>query len=101
MELLIFFYALIFGGASVGEMNDATGKGSSCLAITEKKNQRVGGCIGVFFQLFDWNRSLTKKKLFKKLPPPAGMFLFRKIDFRLISVLIKKSVRLSLGCVFQ
>ncbi|KAJ1412743.1 DUF3741-associated sequence motif [Sesbania bispinosa] len=53
-------------------MNDASGKGSSCLAITEKKNQRPGGCIGIFFQLFDWNRRLTKKRLFsKKLLPPA------------------------------
>lgn len=60
-------------------MNDAnaTEKGSSCLAITEKKkkkNQRPsGGCIGVFFQLFDWNRRLTKKRFFsKKLLPPPG-----------------------------
>ncbi|KAK7266810.1 hypothetical protein RIF29_19466 [Crotalaria pallida] len=63
-------------GNGVAEMNgDSSGKGSSsCLAITEKKNQRTGpgGCIGIFYQLFDWNRRLTKKKLFsKKLLTPA------------------------------
>ncbi|XP_054787886.1 uncharacterized protein LOC129293802 [Prosopis cineraria] len=54
-------------------MNDSSGKTSSCLAITEKKKkQRPGGCIGLFFQLFDWNGKLAKKKLFsKKLLPPA------------------------------
>ncbi|KAF7811269.1 uncharacterized protein G2W53_032245 [Senna tora] len=55
-------------------MNDASGKttSSSCLAITEKKNQGLGGCTGLFFQLFDWNGKLAKKKLFsKKLLPNA------------------------------
>ena len=56
-------------------MNDTSGKGSSCLAITEKKNhQRPGGCIGIFFQLFDWNRRLTKKRLFSKKLLPPGLF---------------------------
>lgn len=60
-------------------MNDTNSeKGSSCLAITEKKkNQRPGGCIGIFFQLFDWNRRLTKKKLFSnKLLPPGEYSVF-------------------------
>ncbi|PKA49236.1 hypothetical protein AXF42_Ash014138 [Apostasia shenzhenica] len=42
------------------------------LAITEKRPQgRPGGCAGIFFLLFDWNRRLAKKKLFyrKRLPP--------------------------------
>ncbi|KAI9127929.1 hypothetical protein K1719_000922 [Acacia pycnantha] len=53
-------------------MNDSSGKTSSCLAIAEKKKQKPGGCIGLFFQLFDWNGKLAKKKLFsKKLLPPA------------------------------
>ncbi|XP_059670594.1 uncharacterized protein LOC132316098 [Cornus florida] len=53
-------------------MNDTTGKTASCLAITEKKPHRPGGCVGIFFQLFDWNRRFAKKKLFsKKLLPPA------------------------------
>lgn len=44
----------------------------SSLAVVEKKPQRSGGCVGIFFQLFDWNRRLAKKKLFsKKLLPPA------------------------------
>lgn len=56
------------------EMNDTSGKTSSCLAITEKKKkQGPGGCIGLFFQLFDWNGKLSKKKLFsKKLLPPGS-----------------------------
>ncbi|CAL0321663.1 unnamed protein product [Lupinus luteus] len=38
---------------------------SSCLSITEKKkNERPYGCINIFCQLFDWNKRLTKKKLF-------------------------------------
>ncbi|XP_062107394.1 uncharacterized protein LOC133818508 [Humulus lupulus] len=46
---------------------------TSSLAITEKKTtHRTGGCVGIFFQLFDWNRRLAKKKLFsKKLLPPV------------------------------
>ncbi|KDP32965.1 hypothetical protein JCGZ_12996 [Jatropha curcas] len=53
-------------------MNETTGKTTSCLAITEKRPHRPGGCAGIFFQLFDWNRRFAKKKLFsKKLLPPA------------------------------
>ncbi|KAL1566606.1 hypothetical protein AAHA92_02196 [Salvia divinorum] len=50
-------------------MNDTA---ASSLAIVEKKPQRPGGCVGIFFQLFDWNRRFAKKKLFsKKLLPPV------------------------------
>lgn len=55
-------------------MNDGVGKGSSCLslAVAEKRTHRPGGCAGIFFQLFDWNRRFAKKKLFsKKLLPPG------------------------------
>ncbi|GMH20665.1 hypothetical protein Nepgr_022506 [Nepenthes gracilis] len=53
-------------------MNDFAAKTSSSLAITEKKAHRPGGCVGIFFQLFDWNRRFAKKKLFpKKLLPLA------------------------------
>ncbi|KAF8399101.1 hypothetical protein HHK36_014967 [Tetracentron sinense] len=53
-------------------MNDLSGETSSSLALVEKRPQRPGGCVGIFFQLFDWNRRLAKKKLFsKKLLPPA------------------------------
>ena len=32
-----------------------------------------GGCVGIFFKLFDWNRRFGNKKLFpKKLLPPAA-----------------------------
>lgn len=45
------------------------------LAIVEKKPQRPGGCVGIFFQLFDWNRRFAKKNLFsKKLLPPGYCF---------------------------
>ncbi|XP_022772093.1 uncharacterized protein LOC111314717 [Durio zibethinus] len=56
----------------VREMNEQTEKTASALAITEKKPHRTGGCVGIFFQLFDWNRRIAKKKLFsRKLLPPA------------------------------
>lgn len=55
---------------SVAEMNDSAAKN---LAITERKvQQKPGGCVGIFFQLIDWKRKLSKKKLFsKKLLPPG------------------------------
>lgn len=48
--------------------------GGSILAITEKKAQRAsgGGCVGIFFQLFDWNRKFAKKKLFSNKLLPLG-----------------------------
>ncbi|KAL4354955.1 hypothetical protein GQ457_06G026620 [Hibiscus cannabinus] len=53
-------------------MNEQTGKTPSSLAITENKPHRPGGCIGIFFQFFDWNKRLAKKKFFsRKLLPPA------------------------------
>lgn len=53
-------------------MNENTGQMSSCLAIAENRVHKPGGCVGIFFQLFDWNRRFAKKKLFsKKLLPPA------------------------------
>ncbi|TKY64796.1 hypothetical protein E2542_SST07647 [Spatholobus suberectus] len=57
-------------------MNDSTGRN---LAIAEKKvPQKPGGCVGIFFQLIDWKRKLTKKKLFsKKLLPPARAKKFK------------------------
>ncbi|KAJ8630696.1 hypothetical protein MRB53_024019 [Persea americana] len=54
-------------------MTETSSKTASSLAITEKRPQRSNSCVGVFFQLFDWNRRLAKKKLFsKKLFPPVG-----------------------------
>ncbi|KAJ8567463.1 hypothetical protein K7X08_019671 [Anisodus acutangulus] len=53
-------------------MNGSLAITASSLAITEKKPQRPGGCVSIFFQLFDWNRRFAKKKLFpKKLLSPA------------------------------
>lgn len=61
----------------VGEMDENTGQTLSSLAITEKRTHRPGGCVGIFFQLFDWNRRFAKKKLFsKKLLPPGSLLLF-------------------------
>lgn len=57
-----------------GAMNENPSKtaSSSSLAMTEKRPQRPGGCVGIFFQLFDWNRRFAKKKLFsKKLLTPG------------------------------
>ncbi|XP_073141567.1 uncharacterized protein [Henckelia pumila] len=55
-------------------MDDSMEKTTSSLAIVEKKPQGTGGCVGIFFQLFDWNRRFSKKKLFsKKLLPPVRL----------------------------
>ncbi|KAL6521531.1 hypothetical protein OROGR_018100 [Orobanche gracilis] len=56
-------------------MNDTLEKtSSSSSALVEKKSQKTGGCVGIFFQLFDWNRRFAKKKLFsKKLLPPVWL----------------------------
>jgi len=47
----------------VEKMNDSSVKN---FAITEKKAQKPGGCVGIVFQLFEWKRKLAKKKLFSK-----------------------------------
>ncbi|KAF8010203.1 hypothetical protein BT93_J0977 [Corymbia citriodora subsp. variegata] len=55
-------------------MDDCAGKAAACLAIMEKHQAppRPGGCVGIFFQLFDWHRRFAKKRLFsRKLLPPA------------------------------
>ncbi|KAL3844887.1 hypothetical protein ACJIZ3_002290 [Penstemon smallii] len=55
-------------------MNDAVERTTSSLAVVEKKPHKTGGCVGIFFQLFDWNRRFAKKKLFsKKLLPPVRL----------------------------
>ncbi|KAL8161897.1 hypothetical protein V2J09_013386 [Rumex salicifolius] len=57
-------------------MNDFTAKpSSSALIIAENKGYRPpGGCVGIFFKLFDWNRRFGKKKHFpKKLVAPARL----------------------------
>ncbi|KAL1192405.1 hypothetical protein V5N11_005159 [Cardamine amara subsp. amara] len=46
-----------------GELQETS---APCAAITEKRPNRLGGCVGVFFQLFDWNRRFAKKKLFSR-----------------------------------
>ncbi|KAM0057709.1 hypothetical protein Hdeb2414_s0005g00161521 [Helianthus debilis subsp. tardiflorus] len=52
--------------------DDSASVTTSCLAIGEKRPRRSGGCVGIFFQLFDWNRRFSKKKFFPKrlLPVP-------------------------------
>ncbi|XP_021763581.1 uncharacterized protein LOC110728222 [Chenopodium quinoa] len=64
-------------------MSDLSARTSSALAITEKKPQiqRAGGCVGIFFQLFDWNRRFSKNKFFpKKLLPPVRTKVSKKIN---------------------
>ncbi|CAN0896603.1 hypothetical protein LINGRAHAP2_LOCUS18596 [Linum grandiflorum] len=58
---------------------DETSSSASCLAVVDNNRhappptQKPGGCVGIFFHLFDWNRRFAKRKLFSKklLPPPA------------------------------
>lgn len=64
-------------------MSDVSGRTSTALAITEKKPQiqKAGGCVGIFFQLFDWNRRFAKKKFFpKKLLPPVRTKVSKKFN---------------------
>ncbi|KAL6010849.1 hypothetical protein ACLOJK_001291 [Asimina triloba] len=63
-------------------MSDSSGKTVTTLAVAEKRPQRPGGCVGIFFQLFDWNRRLAKKKLFsrKLLPPVRTKRISKKFD---------------------
>ncbi|VFQ75413.1 unnamed protein product [Cuscuta campestris] len=53
-------------------MSESGGIAASSLALaTEKKPQKSGGCVGLFYQLFDWKRRFAKKNFFpKKLLPP-------------------------------
>ncbi|XP_076902758.1 uncharacterized protein LOC143557606 [Bidens hawaiensis] len=52
-------------------MDDSVSVTTSCLAVGEKRPRRTGGCVGIFFQLFDWNKRFSKKKLFsRRLLPP-------------------------------
>ncbi|KAJ0256076.1 DnaA initiator-associating protein [Hirschfeldia incana] len=63
---------------------------ATCSAITEKRPNRLGGCVGVFFQLFDWNRRFTKKKLFSRkslFPGKQGSKRFGRDDKMLKSKL--------------
>lgn len=73
-------------------MNDTVEKAAPSLAIVELKPQRPGGCVGIFFQLFDWNRRFAKKKIFsKKLLPPGYCFLLYIFFFHVISFKTKGS----------
>ncbi|EFJ21563.1 hypothetical protein SELMODRAFT_443543 [Selaginella moellendorffii] len=65
-------------------MTDTPGRLLSSLSNTDGKPPKVGGCVGVFFQLFDWNRRLSGKHLFstKSLPaerPPSNKFNDEKL----------------------
>lgn len=53
-------------------MNDTPGKMlSSLTGGGDRQHPKLGGCVGVFFQLFDWNRRITGKKLFSNRLLPA------------------------------
>ncbi|KAL9267242.1 hypothetical protein AKJ16_DCAP25712 [Drosera capensis] len=47
--------------------SSASEAAGSCLTVADKKAvQKPGGCAGIFFQLFDWNRRFAKKKFLPK-----------------------------------
>uniref|UniRef100_A0A1D1YH50 Vascular endothelial growth factor receptor 2 n=2 Tax=Anthurium amnicola TaxID=1678845 RepID=A0A1D1YH50_9ARAE len=49
----------------------AAGSSNNMAIVVDKRPpHRPGGCIGIFFQLFDWNRRIAKKRFFsRKLLP--------------------------------
>lgn len=58
-------------------MNDTPGKMLSSLTGGDKhQHPKIGGCVGVFFQMFDWNKRFAGKKLFSNRLLPAGTFSF-------------------------
>lgn len=66
---------MVFGEMMMG---DKAAKAVPSLAVVEKRQapRPMGGCVGIFFQLFDWHRRFTKKKLFsRKLLPPGTVSL--------------------------
>ncbi|KAH7285210.1 hypothetical protein KP509_33G017800 [Ceratopteris richardii] len=53
-------------------MSDPPGKLLSSLnPCSEKRTSKLGGCAGVFFQLFDWNRRLNGKRFLSRKRLPA------------------------------
>ncbi|RID55422.1 hypothetical protein BRARA_G02686 [Brassica rapa] len=73
-----------------GELTETVDKTATCSAITEKRPNRLGGCVGVFFQLFDWNRRFAKRKLFSRkslLPGKQGSKRFGRDEKMLKSKL--------------
>lgn len=62
---------MVFGETMMG---DEAAKAVPPLAMVEKRQapRPKGGCVGILFQLFDWQRRFAKKKLFsRKLLPPG------------------------------
>ncbi|XP_010528487.1 PREDICTED: uncharacterized protein LOC104805573 [Tarenaya hassleriana] len=49
-----------------GEVMETVDRTAPSAAITEKRANRLGGCVVIFFQLFDWNRRFAKRKLFSR-----------------------------------
>ncbi|CAN6445278.1 unnamed protein product [Victoria cruziana] len=45
-------------------MDETPGKMLSTLTVAEKPRSKPAGCVGIFFQLFDWNRRFARKKIF-------------------------------------
>ncbi|CAN6933856.1 unnamed protein product [Brassica oleracea] len=73
-----------------GELTETVDKTATCSAITEKRPNRLGGCVGVFSQLFNWNRRFAKRKLFSRkslLPGKQGSKRFGRDEKMLKSKL--------------
>lgn len=55
----------------------------SALVVNEKRTQRRGGCVGIFFQLFDWRKRFAKKKF-----PPNKLLSLGLHSFILIHLFL-------------
>lgn len=73
-----------YEGVGLKKMNDTASVTESALAISDTRPKRSGGgCVGIFFQLFDWNRRFANKKIFSKrlLPPGFPITFVQNIQF--------------------
>lgn len=75
--------------------NESAGKAPSSLAIAEKRQApaRPGGCVGIFFQLFDWHRRFAKKRLFSRKLLAPGNVLALPIHFFIVLGFARSSPR--------
>lgn len=59
-------------GVSLQQPSAAGASNNLAMVVDKRPPHRPGGCIGIFFQLLDWNRRLAKKRFFSRKFLPQG-----------------------------